>query len=590
VQASRLASLPPAHLSDQLSGKAKCYHSITKNGNGRNLSKSVRIHSKKLTSVSIYREGERAKLVYLVVAFSLSLLQCCQSAKLSACSVGERERAKPACLVVAFFFFLRLRVDSPKSVRIHSKKLTCVSIHSKKCVPICWLIWLGQGVLCVQASRLTSLPPAHQSGPSGKEKCYHSLTKNRNVRNLTKEHISRPGHPRAVLTPPTSCQSAREKEGGRERAKLVYLVVAFSLLQCCASAIRRSLATDRLFSSYCFESIAPQNGEKWAKKYNCASIIQITSAFRCRRPENGRRRRKTYCFESIALQNGEKWVEKYNCASNIQKTKLLSFFSGKKPPTRAFQCRLPENGRRRRRKTYCFDSIALQNGEKWVKKYNCASNIQITKLLYVFSVKKLPISAFRRRRPENGRRRRKTKTRLDLFRYGAAAAATLRTRHKQGRKGGSNSGQVNMAVHCVNVRFLVPGRARAILTHANEWQHSNIYANLQLFSFQEGTSRAAAAAVLTRGQTQSRKSVNAELTNCKNSGLPEEKKKSVDMYTIVCASIDKLTALAEILHARSLLPVRRTELLMCANNVLDRTAKVAVYDRVKSSPAKKCLD
>jgi hypothetical protein len=165
-------------------------------------------------------------------------------------------------------------------------------------------------------------------------------------------------------------------------------------------------------------------------------------------------------------------------------------------------------------------------------------------------------------------------------------AATLRTRYKRGRREGQNSGQVNMAVHCVNVRFLVPGRASAILTHANECQHSNIYcANLQHFSFQEGTSRAAAAAaVLIRGQTQPRKSVDAELMNCKNSGSPEEKKKSVEMYTIVCVSIDK-----EIL--RSLLPVRRTELLMRANNVLDRTAKVAVYDRINmSSPAVKCLD
>jgi hypothetical protein len=100
------------------------------------------------------------------------------------------------------------------------------------------------------------------------------------------------------------------------------------------------------------------------------------------------------------------------------------------------------------------------------------------------------------------------------------------------------------------------------------------------------------------------------------------------MYTIVCASIDKLTVLAaandnklsaldRIAQAAvflqiktndsdkytfvcaskivneiscSLLPVRRTELLMRANNDLDRTLKVAVYDRVKSSPAEKCQD
>jgi hypothetical protein len=63
----------------------------------------------------------------------------------------------------------KARVDSPKSVRIHSKKLTSVSIHFKKCVPICWLILLSQGNLCLQASRLASLPPAHQSGQlSGK--------------------------------------------------------------------------------------------------------------------------------------------------------------------------------------------------------------------------------------------------------------------------------------------------------------------------------------------------------------------------------------------------------------------------------------
>jgi hypothetical protein len=72
----------------------------------------------------------------------------------------------------------KARVDSPKSVRNHSKKLTSVSIHLKKCVLICWLILCGQGNLCVQASRLASLPPAHQSGqPSGKAKCYYSLTK-----------------------------------------------------------------------------------------------------------------------------------------------------------------------------------------------------------------------------------------------------------------------------------------------------------------------------------------------------------------------------------------------------------------------------
>jgi hypothetical protein len=58
-------------------------------------------------------------------------------------------------------------------------------------------------------------------------------------------------------------------------------------------------------------------------------------------------------------------------------------------------------------------------------------------------------TAFRRRRPENGRRR-KTKMRVH-FRYGVAVpAATLRTRHKRGRRGGRNSGQVNLAVHCAN--------------------------------------------------------------------------------------------------------------------------------------------
>jgi hypothetical protein len=53
--------------------------------------------------------------------------------------------------------------------------------------PICWLTLLGQGILCVQASRLASLPPAHQSGPSRKAEC-HSLTKNGNVKNLTSTH------------------------------------------------------------------------------------------------------------------------------------------------------------------------------------------------------------------------------------------------------------------------------------------------------------------------------------------------------------------------------------------------------------------
>jgi hypothetical protein len=56
-----------------------------------------------------------------------------------------------------------------------------------------------------------------------------------------------------------------------------------------------------------------------------------------------------------------------------------------------------------------------------------------------------------------------------------------------------------------------------------------------------------------------------------------------DKYTLVCA-----LKIIEISH--SLLPVRCTELLMRANNLLDRTAKVAVYDCIKSSPAKKCLD
>jgi hypothetical protein len=111
------------------------------------------------------------------------------------------------------------------------KKLTTVSIHLKKCVPIYWLILLGQGILCVHASRLA--PPAW----SAKRKSRVSFTyKNGNVRNLTNGHISRPGHPRAILTCPTSCQPARE----RERAKLVYLVVTFSLplLHFCQSAQR----------------------------------------------------------------------------------------------------------------------------------------------------------------------------------------------------------------------------------------------------------------------------------------------------------------------------------------------------------------
>jgi hypothetical protein len=63
--------------------------------------------------------------------------------------------------------------------------------------------------------------------------------------------------------------------------------------------------------------------------------------------------------------------------------------------------------------------------------------------------------------------------------------------------------------------------------------------------------------------------------NCKNSGSPEEK--SVDMYTITTLAAANVK---EIL--RSLLPVCRTELLMRANNFLDRTAKVAVYDRKNS--------
>jgi hypothetical protein len=118
-----------------------------------------------------------------------------------------------------------------KVLEFTQKKLTSVRIYFKKCVPICWLIWLGQGILSVQALRLASLPPAHQSGPSGKAKC-HSLTKNGNVRRLTNERISLHGHPRAILTRPASCQSATHGEG----AKPVYLVVVFSFLKCCQSA------------------------------------------------------------------------------------------------------------------------------------------------------------------------------------------------------------------------------------------------------------------------------------------------------------------------------------------------------------------
>jgi hypothetical protein len=227
---------------------------------------------------------------------------------------------------------------------------------------------------------------------------------------------------------------------------------------------------------------------------------------------------KALCFrtEKSGLRNAT--------VLRISNNHILSVFSGEKQPppqndaaAAAAATLRTRHKRGRRGGRNCFESIALQNGEKWVKKRNCALNIQITNILSVFSGKKPPP-------PQND---------------------------------------------------------------------------------------AAAAAVLTRGQTQHRKSKcgNAELTNCKNSGSPEEKKKSVDMYTIVCASIDKfkLSALDRIAQAavflqiksndddkytfvcaskiineilRSLLPVRRTELLMRANNVLDRTAKVAVYYRV----------
>jgi hypothetical protein len=61
--------------------------------------------------------------------------------------------------------------------------------------------------------------------------------------------------------------------------------------------------------------------------------------------------------------------------------------SGKKPPllqndavAAAAATLRTRHKQERRGGRNCFKSIALQNGEKWVKKYNCALNIQITKL------------------------------------------------------------------------------------------------------------------------------------------------------------------------------------------------------------------
>jgi hypothetical protein len=141
VQASRLASLPPAYQSGP-SGKAKCYHhSLTKNGNVRNLT------------------NER-----------------------TASSVGERERAKPA-----FFFFLRLRVD--KSVRIHSKKLTSVHIHlTQMCANLLAELVGPRDLVCAGfTSRLTAPSPSVWSKQKSrvsftykKWKC-QKLDKNNNV-------------------------------------------------------------------------------------------------------------------------------------------------------------------------------------------------------------------------------------------------------------------------------------------------------------------------------------------------------------------------------------------------------------------------
>jgi hypothetical protein len=81
---------------------------------------------------------------------------------------------------------------------------------------LCLVGWVEVSVLAAQCQ-----PQAwHQ--PNGKAEC-HSLTKNENDRDLTNGHISHLGHSRAILSRPTSCQPA----GEREREKLVYLVVAF---------------------------------------------------------------------------------------------------------------------------------------------------------------------------------------------------------------------------------------------------------------------------------------------------------------------------------------------------------------------------
>jgi hypothetical protein len=121
------------------------------------------------------RERERAKLVYLVVAFSL--LQCCQSAKRGK---GERDFV---------FFFLRFRVDSPKSVRIHAKKFTSARIHlTKMCANLLAELVEPRDLVCAGfTARLTApSPPVWSKQKSRvsftykKWKC-QKLDKNNNV-------------------------------------------------------------------------------------------------------------------------------------------------------------------------------------------------------------------------------------------------------------------------------------------------------------------------------------------------------------------------------------------------------------------------
>jgi hypothetical protein len=262
-----------------------------------------------------------------------------------------------------------------KSVRIHSKKLTSVRIHlTKMCANLLAELARPRDLVCAGlTARLTALSPPVWS----KQKSRVSFT-------YKKWKCQKPDKNVAIWAPQDT--SVRERDGERERAKPVYLGVAFSSLKCCLSAKQTK-----------------QQKKKSSEKNSFLSVSFVS----------------------------EKWVKKYNCASNILITILLSVFSGRKPTP-----------------------------------------------------------------PQND--------------AAAAAVATLRTRHKRGRRGGQQQPPGNRQKHCMS-------RGRHLKDSSQTRQEM----------------RAAAAAAAGK-PAEPLAHIDAELMNCKNSGSPEEKKKSVEMYTIVC--------------------------------------------------------